>query len=793
MARLTVEHLSFSYPTESRLALRDVSFTAEPGGFLLFCGPSGCGKTTLLRQFQPALAPHGTRQGRVLVDDLPLDAWPERRVAQTIGFVQQDPDGQIVTDKVWHELAFGLENLGCETGVIRRRVAEMAAFFGITGWFHRSVDTLSGGQKQLLNLAAAMTLRPEILILDEPTSQLDPIAATQFLEAVGRIHRELGTTILLTEHRLEEAFAMAQRVLVLDDGTLLCDGTPRQVAETLRQRRHTMFSALPTPMRVWAAVPDGGECPVTVAEGRQWLQAYAARHPLGQVPPERSPVGDSGWAIQMEEVWFRYEKEAPDVLKGLCLQIPKGSLFALVGGNGTGKTTTLHLMAGLQKPYRGQVEAKGRIGVLPQKPQTLFLRKTVREDLDETARCTEQGEQRLQELVRLCRLQTLLERHPYDLSGGEQQRAALCKVLLLQPEILLLDEPTKGLDAGFKIVLAEILQQLCSQSVTVVLVSHDLEFCAQYASCCALFFDGAVVSQAPPRPFFRDNRFYTTAAGRMAQPLLPDAVTAADVIAACGGADFKPQAQQEQKEISTAEKLDFPPSSAKKQRQSWHWPAWVLLAAMPVTLFAGSALLDNRRYLFISLLLLLEILGLAVVRLEGRRPQARELVLLAVLCALAVLGRTAFFMLPQFKPLLAIVILAAMAFGAEAGFLVGAAAMLVSDMLMGQGPWTPYQMVAAGLVGALAGLLCRLGVLPKRRIPMCIYGGLATVVIYGGILNPASLLLYQPNPTWPMILAAYAAGLPMDLVHAASTVCFLALIGPLVLEKLERIKTKYHL
>lgn len=192
-------------------------------------------------------------------------------------------------------------------------------------------------------------------------------------------------------------------------------------------------------------------------------------------------------------------------------------------------------------------------------------------------------------------------------------------------------------------------------------------------------------------------------------------------------------------------------------------------------------------------LLLLEILGLAVVRLEGRRPQARELVLLAVLCALAVLGRTAFFMLPQFKPLLAIVILAAMAFGAEAGFLVGAAAMLVSDMLMGQGPWTPYQMVAAGLVGALAGLLCRLGVLPKRRIPMCIYGGLATVVIYGGILNPASLLLYQPNPTWPMILAAYAAGLPMDLVHAASTVCFLALIGPLVLEKLERIKTKYHL
>ncbi len=791
MARLAVEHLSFAYPGSGQQVLRDLSFTVEPGEFVLLCGPSGCGKTTLLRQFQPALAPRGSLQGRVLADGVPLTQWPARRLAQTIGFVQQDPDGQIVTDKVWHELAFGLENLGYASDVIRRRVAEMASYFGIAGWFHRPVDTLSGGQKQILNLAAAMTLRPEILILDEPTAQLDPIASTRFLEAVGRIHRELGATILLTEHRLEEAFSLAQRVLVLEGGALRFDGPPRQTAAALQQWGHALAEALPTPMRVWASAPHEAPCPITVAEGRRWLQGFAARHPLGQVAPDPPPAR-ADWAVQLDQVWFRYEKTDPDLIRGLCLSIPRGSLFALLGGNGAGKTTTLHLMAGVQKPQRGSVRVFGRTGLLPQKPVSLFLQKTVGEDLRETARCVPDGAARLEELVRLCRLQALLEQNPYDLSGGEQQRAGLCKILLLQPEILLLDEPTKGLDVGFQKELASILQQLCRSAVTVVLVSHDLEFCARYATCCALLFDGAATGQAPPRAFFRENRFYTTAAGRMAQPLLPDAVTAEDLICACGGAQFKPCVQSaEPVEERTIPKPDLPAPAEK--RTSRPWPAWALAAAMPLTLLAGSALLDNRRPLVISLLLLLEILALALVHLEGRRPPARTLALLAVLCALAVLGRTALFMLPQLKPLLAIVILTGMAFGASAGFLVGAASMLVSDMLMGLGPWTPYQMVAAGLVGALAGALCRIGVLRPSRVCMCVYGALATVGIYGGILNPASVLLYQPNPTAAMIWAAYVGGLPFDLLHAASTVCVLGLIGPLVLDKLARIRQKYDL
>ena len=351
---IEIEHFSFYYPERTEKVLDDLTLTVEQGEFLVLCGPSGCGKSTLLRQLKTVLAPHGRRLGSIRFEGCPLEELDQREQSAGIGFVQQDPENQIVTDKVWHELAFGLESLGYDTPTIRRRVAEMASFFGIQTWFYKNVTELSGGQKQLLNLASIMAMQPSVLILDEPTSQLDPIAAADFLATLGKINRELGTTVVLTEHRLEDAFLLASRVAVMDRGRLLCTGSPAEVGAILRGAGHSMFLAMPTPMRIWASAPDaGGHCPVTVREGRDWLTGFADGHPLGELPAESRHVYPDEPAITAEGLWFKYEKELPDVVKGLSLTVRRGEFLALLGGNGTGKTTSLKLLSGLQKPYRG--------------------------------------------------------------------------------------------------------------------------------------------------------------------------------------------------------------------------------------------------------------------------------------------------------------------------------------------------------------------------------------------------------------------------------------------------------
>ena len=338
MAGITVSHLSFTYPQETVPALRDVSFSVEEGEFLTVIGPSGGGKSTLLRALKPALTPHGSFTGDISFFGEPLSALDARRQAAEIGFVLQKPDEQIVTDRVWHELAFGMESLGFATPVIRRRVAEMASFFGIEEWFSRPVEALSGGQKQLLNLASVMALQPRVLLLDEPTSQLDPIAAADFLNAVARIRRELGTTVILSEHRLEEALPLCDRVLALEQ-TVLAHGTPQEVSRTLRAAKSPVYFSMPTPVRVSGSV-GADKCPVTVTEGRQWLAGYAAAHPLADVPPRRlRPAGEE--LLGLKDVWFRYEKDGEDVLQDLSCSFARGQLTALLGGNGSGKTTLI--------------------------------------------------------------------------------------------------------------------------------------------------------------------------------------------------------------------------------------------------------------------------------------------------------------------------------------------------------------------------------------------------------------------------------------------------------------------
>ncbi len=872
---LACHQLSFTYPGQQKPVLQDLSFSVEMGQFVVLCGASGSGKTTLLRQMKPSLAPSGKKSGAITLGGVPVEQLSPRDQAQRIGFVLQEPEQQVVTDRVWHELAFGLESLGLTREQMQLQVAEMVSFFGMEDWFHAEVSHLSGGQKQLLNVASVLVMQPEVLVLDEPTSQLDPVAAANFFDLLVRINRQLGITILLTEHRLEEVLPLCDRVLVLEEGRLLADGTASEVGQQLKTMHHPLFSAMPAAMRLYDAVPNDLPCPVSVREGRQWLSAFAKTHPLtAYVCPQEAPKGDV--VLEMDRVFFRYEKEGKDIVKDLSLQVRRGSLYALLGGNGAGKTTILSLLSALEEPQRGTVYLEGKrlspaalgdvIGLLPQQPQSLFVKQTVEEDLlevlEEKKLKKEEKLRQVEEVASLCQVGHLMASHPYDLSGGEAQRVAFAKVLLLRPSILLLDEPTKGLDAPLKETFGTLVKQLTQGGTTIFMVSHDVEFCASFADWCALLFDGAVVSAATPGDFFSGNRFYTTAVNRIARDWLPKAITVEEAAASCGAVQQKRlvKAVEWKKEKTVTPKgnravgrkalailcfllslwvggtiltgkiplwmqrgnglwgqyglgvllllflmvagllvlgeempegaVQMPKGKRKLPRRTVA-AVWVLLLLIPATLFFGSAYLGNRNYYFVSLLVLLETMAPFVLIYEGRKPTAREVVLLAVLCAMAVAGRLLFFFLPQFKPAAALAILSGVAFGGETGFLVGSVSMLLSNFYFGQSPMTPFQMVGMGMVGFFAGLLFQKGWLRRSRAALCVYGFLAVLVCYGGLLNPAVLFVTGQPVTKGSLALVYLSGLPMDLVHGASTVFFLAVGAKPMLEKLDRIKEKY--
>ena len=542
MAHFHIQDLSFSYPNKGKETLCYVNLTIEQGQYVVVCGKSGSGKTTLLRHLKPTLTPHGNRSGKILFCGKPIEELTSIEQASKIGYVMQNPDEQIVTDKVWHELAFGLESIGCDQTRMRAKVAEMACYFGIQDWFHKDVATLSGGQKQLLNLASVMAMQPDVLILDEPTSQLDPIAASDFLNTVRKINVELGTTVIITEHRLEDIFPYADRAVVMDSGRIIADDTPRNIGNLLWQQKNPMFTAMPTPVRAFFGAGGQGDCPLTVREGRGWLSRefpFTPQHNTPVIPKTADPNAES--ALILKDLWFRYEKGSADILRDASAQIPAGSLYAIVGGNGAGKSTLLKSICGICKPYRGKVSIFGKpiqkykpgelfggcLAMLPQDPKSLFVKDTLLEDLQEMT----DDPQRIADIAATCQITDLLDSHPYDLSGGEQQRAALAKVLLTNPRLLLLDEPTKGIDNFFKETLADILCKLKAQGMTIIMVSHDVEFCAKYADLVSMFFDGQILTTDHPRRFFGGNSFYTTAANRMSRHKFCQAVTAEDIVA----------------------------------------------------------------------------------------------------------------------------------------------------------------------------------------------------------------------------------------------------------------------
>ena len=487
MAIVEVDSLTFSYPpaegggpegfagsgktaglADAPAILDKVSFEVEEGEFCVLVGKTGCGKTTLLRLLKPELMPAGQGSGTVRVcgctvfDGAPTGAMSPLDSASHIGFVMQDPAAQIVCDSVWHELAFGLENLGMPQDVMRRRVAEVAHFFGIGPWIRQQTETLSGGQKQLVNLAAVLALRPRVLLLDEPTAQLDPHARKQFLFMLSRVNRELGVTVVMATHSPEDVEGFADRFIELGDlGPL---GTREQVEARLAKR-------------------------------------FTARLPL---------LDEEGPVLYARDLRFRYHREDDWVLRGVDMDVAPACVHAIVGGNGCGKSTLLKVLAGIAEPQRGTLRNRLRVSqaLLPQDPKALFVCDTVAEELAEWRSRGGYSAQDEREILERFGLADAAGIHPYDLSGGQQQKLALAKILLCRPRLLLLDEPTKGLDPWSCADVSRILRKLAETGCCVVLVTHDLDFALVTADYVSMLFDGETACTETTEEFFRENLVY---------------------------------------------------------------------------------------------------------------------------------------------------------------------------------------------------------------------------------------------------------------------------------------------
>lgn len=548
MVNFKINNLSFTYPESKKQAVKNINLTINQGEFIVICGKSGSGKSTLLRMLKPELTPHGTKEGEI--NFFGSDEFSLRDSAEKIGFLMQNTEYQAVTHSVRTELAFGLENLGLDSKTIRLRIAEISSYFSLENIIDKKIAELSGGQKQMVCLASILAMHPHVIIFDEPTSQLDPMTAEALLNTIHKLCKENGITVIITEHRLENLIPIADRVVVMDSGEIISDTSPRAIQSEIITDNDFVSSAVPTSMRLHFELKVNSPVPLNVAEGRQMLSSLFNEKPKYTVPDNQKADIKAEVAIEVKDLWFAYDKSRY-VLNGLDMKIKKGSFLALLGANGAGKTTALSLIGGILTCKQGKIklfdkpinkyksdELYGKtIGVLPQKCESLFGGYTVREDLEKSLTKSvpdkKARKERIDEAISFCEITDLLDRHPYDISGGELQRAALCMVLLKNPQILLLDEPTKGMDNLFKKQFARKIKELNGKGITVVMVSHDTEFCAEYCDECALIFDGICALQDETTRFFSQNFFYTTSANKIAREFFPLAVTERQVLSLC--------------------------------------------------------------------------------------------------------------------------------------------------------------------------------------------------------------------------------------------------------------------
>ena len=518
----TFSGLTYQYPEREAPALRELSWTVAPGEFVTVTGPSGSGKSTLLRCLN-GLTPHfsgGTFDGIVTVAGHDTRHYSPRVLARLTGFVFQDPEAQFVAGRVDDEIAFGMEQLGIPPVTMRKRVEEVLDLLGIAALRDREIATLSGGERQRVAVAAALALQPSILALDEPTSQLDPWGAEEVLAALNRLNEDLGLTVVLAEHRLERVVAHADRLTVLaPGGSIALDGPPRE------SLRHTEIETLPALLALGRRL-DWAPLPLSIKEGRaaQRRDAAIGRMPAPAPSDPALPGGASVVTLQRVSAgWDRYP-----VLRDIDLDVRPGELIALMGRNGSGKTTLLRLVAGLHRPSSGRVLIAGQdttrlhpadiaqtVGYLPQNPSALFFAETLRAELAFTLKHHPQSGLEPEATLTSLGLEHATDHNPRDLSGGERERAALAAVLVGGPRVLLLDEPTRGMDAVRKRALAMMLHRLRDDGVAILLATHDVELVAEVASRVVLVGDGRIVADGGPRTVLAGSLTFTTAVNKL--------------------------------------------------------------------------------------------------------------------------------------------------------------------------------------------------------------------------------------------------------------------------------------
>ena len=529
-----------------RNSLEQVSLKIKKGKITLIAGPSGSGKTTLLRHLKKELLPKGKRSGKVLYDGQKIEQLEGLRSVKEVGYLFQNPSAQMVMDTVWHEIAFGLENLGMPYEQMKRTVAEIINYFDLQKIYHEDTDKLSGGQKQLVNLAAVMAMHPKVfkrikdlsggergrvslaklmlsnanfLILDEPTAQLDPAARKDFLVMLQKLHKEFGLTIILTSHNLEDVMEMSDECVILDDGKVIEQGNPKEVARHLQKTHHPLEQSLPQILRLEEKFQI--EPTFSMEEVREQIRKKEY-HLIKKTHSERKTV------LSISHLYAGYEK-GKDVLSNLSVEIKEGEIFVAVGANGSGKSTLLSCMA-KQMKFDGKLKCKKKIVYMPQDPTLLFVKDQLFEDLLEMGK---EKEVKIDKLLEMADLMREKNSHPYDLSGGQQQMAALIKVLLADPEILLLDEPTKGMDREHSRKFGELLRKFTDQGKTIFIVSHDLEFCAEYADRVGMMFDGKIEGIDEPSKFFAQNYFYTTECAKITRDFEKVIVLPQEVVNVC--------------------------------------------------------------------------------------------------------------------------------------------------------------------------------------------------------------------------------------------------------------------
>lgn len=478
MALLEIKNLTFSYPNASYNALENVELTLERGEFCFVCGKSGSGKSTLLRLIKKELAPFGKKSGSI---ELYTDK---------IGYLNQNVESNIVTDTVFGELQFALQNTELSNSQAALKIAETASYFNLNSYIDEKTDNLSGGVKQLLALACTMILMPDILVLDEPCSQLDPVSAQSFYSAVRRLNRENGVTVIMCEHKAD-MLSDADRALFLDTGRAEFFGSPQELAQYLVTDNSDMAAILPAYTQLLKSSPlDFSKAKIEVEK-------------ISEKPYLKPDIKGETAALTAKGVCFAYKKGARDILFDLDYKAYKGKINAVVGANGSGKTTLLKCLAKVSRPYGGKIKASGKTALMPQNVQSVFLYDTVAQEIQN------------EKIIEQFSLTELLGRNPFDLSGGEAQRVAISKAIQSGADIILLDEPTKSVDAAFKTQLARILKQLCQEGKTIILVTHDLEFAGRYADYVSFLFSGKIASSDDRRAFFSSLEIYTTALSRM--------------------------------------------------------------------------------------------------------------------------------------------------------------------------------------------------------------------------------------------------------------------------------------